>query len=82
MDTETILQKLREEVALITRKAPENVDDSVPLRSCGIDSMSFLELLIFIKKEWDVDFLQMGLSVDFLKNLRGLAGRINEELSK
>ena len=75
-----ILQKLCAEIALITRRPIENIRPDAPLGENGIDSMSFLELLIFIKIEWSIDFLSEGLSPSFLKDVNALAERIREVL--
>ena len=80
LEISVVVQKLCQEIAIITNRDPETVDPEESLRNNGIDSMSFLELLIFIKKEWSIDFLSEGLSPSFLKDVNALAERIREVL--
>ena len=71
-----VVEKLCGEIALITCKKPENINPVESLRNNGIDSMSFLEILLFIKNEWDIDYLDAGLPMDAQRSIETLAEHI------
>ena len=49
LDKTEVIQILCGEIALITRKDTAEVNAEASLRDNGIDSMSFIEVLLFIK---------------------------------
>ena len=64
------------EIALITRNEPDNIKPEESLHNNGIDSMSFLEILLFIKNEWGIDYLDTGLPMDAQRSIEALAEHI------
>ena len=76
LDKSAVTEQLCQEIALITRKAPEEIHPEESLRENGVDSMSFLEILLFIKNEWGIDYLNNGLPADAQCSIAALAGHI------
>lgn len=75
-DKLAVTEQLCQEIALITRTAPENINPAASLRDNGIDSMSFLEILLFIKNEWGINYLDDGLPPDAQSSIAVLAEHI------
>ena len=71
-----VVEKLCGEIALITCKKPENINPVESLRNNGIDSMSFLEILLFIKNEWGIDYITVGLPSGAQESIGKLAEHI------
>ncbi|MBO4303213.1 MAG: acyl carrier protein [Lentisphaeria bacterium] len=82
LDTENITQALCREIATVTRKEEKEIRADGSLHDNGIDSMSFLELLLFIKREWGVDFLEEGIPPEAQKDIHSLAEHIQWKSEK
>ena len=78
-DKESVIQKLCQEISVITRRELAEIKVEESLRNNGIDSMSFLEILLFIKSEWNIDYLNSGLPADAQRSVEALAEHICEE---
>jgi len=76
LEKSTVVQKLCQEIALITNCPLGDIDPEANLRNNGIDSMSFLEILLFIKNEWDIDYISIGLPPDAQNSIILLAEHI------
>jgi len=50
------------------------------LSELGLDSMSFVELLVFIEKKFNLKLVDSGLGRENFKTVRALANRIYEKL--
>lgn len=82
-DKNAVLERLCREIAMIARREPGEIQKEESLRNNGIDSMSFLELLLFIKKEWNIDYLEIGLPPDAQGSISALAEHIcNDQAGK
>ena len=75
-DKASVVKKLCGEIALITRNEPENIKPEESLHNNGIDSMSLLEILLFIKNEWGIDYLDTGLPMEAQHSIEALAEHI------
>jgi acyl carrier protein len=53
------------------------IKPEAPLASLGVDSLSFVELLVFIEKEFKVKLMESGLTGEDFKSIRSLARRIH-----
>ncbi len=81
MNTQDIETALIREVAVILGIGPETVDPTRPIQDMGVDSMSFVELLIFIEKTFQLKLIQSGLKKEDFHTLQALARRIAGELN-
>lgn len=68
------------EVALILRLNELDVKIEASLDSLGIDSMSFVELIIAIENKFGVQLIQSGITKADLISLKTLALRIEKDL--
>ena len=56
------------------------VGEDVQLHELGLDSMGFVELLVFIEKKFNLKLVDSGLARDNFKTVRNLANSIYEKL--
>ncbi|MFH0753951.1 MAG: phosphopantetheine-binding protein [Candidatus Omnitrophota bacterium] len=56
------------------------VGDETPLHELGLDSMGFVELLVFIEKKFNLKLVDSGLARDNFKTVRALANSIHDKL--
>ena len=56
------------------------VGEEVPLHELGLDSMGFVELLVFIEKKFNLKLVDSGLGQDNFKTVRALAKSIYSEI--
>ena len=73
-----IEQILVREISIILGGEP--VGEDVPLHELGLDSMGFVELLVFIEKKFNLKLIESGLGRENFKTVRALANRIFEKL--
>jgi acyl carrier protein len=79
MDTNQIEGKLIRQIASILSVDAKNIKPEVPLHDLGVDSLSFVELLVFIEKEFKINLMESGLQAQDFKTIRSLAGRISKQ---
>ena len=74
---ESITEQLLTEMRIITggRNTP---DPSRSLTDNGINSMGFMELLVFIEQKWGVSLVDQGISARDVADIRALAERISK----
>ena len=77
-----IEDKLKREIALISGREPGDINPEQPLHVMGIDSMSFVEVLVFIENEFGLKLVETGLTRDDFDCVRSLANRIQQELNQ
>ena len=80
MTTEDIEKILTSEVASILSRITSEIALEVPLHTLGIDSLGFVELLVFIEKRFNLKLIESGLSRKDFENIRALANRISRSL--
>jgi acyl carrier protein len=72
-----IEDKLINQIAAILSVDSQKIKPEAPLHSLGVDSLSFVELLVFIEKEFKVKLMESGLTGEDFKTIRSLARRIH-----
>lgn len=77
---ESIERKLVQEVATIlcADAAKISVDASLP--SLGLDSMGFVEILVFVEKTFGLKLIESGLTREDFQTIRSLATKISTSL--
>ena len=78
---ESITEQLLAEIRIVTggRITP---DPARPLADHGINSMGFMELLVFIDQKWGVSLVDQGISARDVADIRALAARILEGIRR
>lgn len=74
---ESITGQLLAEIRIVTggRADPK---EECSLADNGINSMGFMELLVFIEQKWGVSLVDQGISARDVADVRALAERILE----
>ena len=80
LDTKTVEKKLICQIAAILAVDSKKIKPEVPLQALGVDSLSFVELLVFIEKEFKIKLIESGLEKEDFKSVRLLAARISKTL--
>lgn len=75
-----IEQQLTEQIALVISVEPDAVKPDAVLHNLGIDSMGFVEILVFIEKQFGLKLIETGLKKEDFQTARSLAKRIHDEL--
>ena len=78
MKLKEIEDKLIRQLAIIISSPAVKVKPGVPLHELGVDSLSFVELLVFIEKEFKIKLMESGITQDDFKTIHSLAERINK----
>ena len=77
MSVQAVEQKLILEIATILCADPAAIKPDVPLPSLGLDSMGFVEILVFIEKTFGLRLTESGLNREDFQTIRALANRIS-----
>ena len=74
---ESIVDQLLAEIRIVTggRVDPK---EECSLTDNGINSMGFMELLVFIEQKWGVSLVDQGIAARDVADVRALAERIRE----
>ena len=75
-DSSTIENELINEISIILGVKAAQVKNDVPFHSLGMDSMSFVELLVFIEKRFKLNLIASGLNKQDFENIKSLAHKI------
>ena len=76
-DAAEILGRLKTRVAFsVGAKHEGDVAVDQPLHALGLDSMGFVDLLVFIEKEYGVPLMASGFSQADFSSLEAVANRI------
>lgn len=67
---------LSQEIATILSVDSSKVILDTPLHEMGIDSLSFVELLVFIEKIFNIKLMESGLTSENFRTVRSLASSI------
>jgi len=73
-------EKLINQIALILSLDSSKIKPDVQLHTLGVDSLSFVELLVFIEKEFKIKLMESGLAREDFKTIQSLAARIQKSL--
>ncbi len=77
MTTKDIEEILIGGVAAILSRGTSEIAPEAPLHTLGIDSLGFVELLVFIEKKFNLKLIESGLSREDFKSVRSLAACIS-----
>ncbi len=70
-------EKLIKQIASMLSVDSQKIKPEVPLHALGVDSLSFVELLVFIEKEFKIKLMESGLTGEDFKTIHSLARRIH-----
>jgi len=76
MSVQEVEQKLVQEIAIILCSEPAAIKLDAPLPSLGLDSMGFVEILVFVEKTFGIRLIESGLTRDDFQTIHALASRI------
>lgn len=77
-----VMRNLRTHVAMLLGVAAEQVATDRPLHLLGLDSMGFVDLLVFIEKQFNLPLMSSGLAQEDFASLSVLAQRILQASQK
>ncbi|MCP5003675.1 MAG: acyl carrier protein [Planctomycetes bacterium] len=77
-----IENKLIAEIALILSLNVSDISAEELLSSLGMDSLSFVELLVSVEKNFDLTLMNTSLSKEDFSTVSNLAKRIYETINK
>jgi acyl carrier protein len=81
MNEETISKFLIQELSIITQCNSAQIDLDKSLYDNGVNSIRFVELLLAIQRQWQLDYLNDNLlSSDDVSSLRKLINKIANDL--
>ena len=80
MTRDEIEEKLRQGIASITSRDMSSLAVEIPLHEMGIDSLSFVEILVFIEKSFNLRLIELDLTKKDLETIRALASFIAAKL--
>lgn len=79
LDVKQIEKKLIGQISSILSIDRIKIKPEVLLHTLGVDSLSFVELLVFIEKEFKIKLMDSGLQADDFKTISSLAKRISKQ---
>lgn len=80
LNLKEIEEKIINQIALILSIDRGKIKLDVPLHTLGVDSLSFVEILVFIEKEFKIKLMESGLTREDFKTIRSLSTRIYNSL--
>ena len=80
--TDDVRETLKDRVALLTGTAADRIATDQPLHLLGLDSMGFVDLLVFIEKQFNLSLMASGLAQSDFASLDVLAERIAQAGNK
>ncbi len=78
MKLKEIEGKLSRQLAIILNIPAADLKPEVPLHELGVDSLSFVELLVFIEKEFKLKLMESGITREDFRTLHSLAACISK----
>ena len=79
LDAKQVEEKLICQLAAILSADRKKIKPEVPLHTLGVDSLSFVELLVFIEKEFSIKLMESGLQAEDFKTISSLASCISRQ---
>jgi len=64
---------LKNEIAIILSLNIDDIDSTKPLHELGLDSLSFVELFVFIEKTFNLKLMDANINQNDLINVQALA---------
>lgn len=80
MTLQDIQNKLIQGIASITSKDESAIATDVPFHKLGIDSLGFVEILVFIEKTFNLQLIESGLSKKDFETIQTMASFIHSKL--
>ncbi len=80
MTLNDIEDKLIEGIASITSRDKASVEADMPFHKLGIDSMGFVEVLVFIEKTFNLKLIELDLTKKDFETIHSLASFISRKL--
>lgn len=80
MTLQEIQNKLIQGIASITSKDESAIAADVPFHKLGIDSLGFVEILVFIEKTFNLQLIESGLSKKDFETIHSMASFIHSKL--
>jgi acyl carrier protein len=80
MTVEEIEKKLLQGIASITNKDVGSIFPEMPFHELGIDSLGFIEILVFIEKTFNLQLISADLTKKDFENIHLLAQLIARKL--
>lgn len=80
MTIQNIEDTLVRGIASILSKDKSSIAVDVPFHKLGIDSLSFVEILVFIEKTFNLQLIESGLDKKDFETIRALASFIHKKL--
>lgn len=80
MTSKDIENKLIHGIASITSKNDSSIAADMPFHKLGIDSLGFVEILVFIEKTFNLQLIESGLDKKDFETVHSLASFIHKKL--
>lgn len=80
MNVQEIEEKLIKVIATITNQQPAEISPDKPFHELGIDSLGFVEILVFIEKNLKLQLIASQLNRKDFETVRSLATFISTKL--
>lgn len=80
MTVQEIEQKLIEGIATITSQTPAEIEVDLPFHEMGIDSLGFVEILVFVEKNFNLQLIAADLTRKDFESVQSLARFIGRQL--
>lgn len=80
MTLNDIEDKLIQGIASITSGDKSSIEADMPFHKLGIDSMGFVEILVFIEKTFNLKLIELDLTKKDFETIHSLASFISRKL--
>ncbi len=80
MTVQEIEQKLVQGISSITNKDSAAIAPDKPFHELGIDSLGFVEILVFVEKTFKLQLIASDLTKEDFETIRSLASYIGKKL--
>ncbi|RJQ13942.1 MAG: acyl carrier protein [Nitrospiraceae bacterium] len=80
MTLQNIQDTLIKGIASITSKDESSIAVDVPFHKLGIDSLGFVEILVFIEKTFNLQLIESGLDRKDFETIHSLASFLHKKL--
>lgn len=77
MTPEDVARQLSAEVATLLHRPPAEISPDRPLHELGLDSMSFVELMVFIERQFGVNPLEAEIGPQDIESIGRLAACVH-----
>lgn len=81
LNAKQVEEKLIRRVAAILSVDAVKIKPEAQLHTLGVDSLSFVELLVFIEQEFKIKLMESGLAREDFRTIRSLAQCIGKALA-